>query len=806
MKASYNWIKDYLKIDHDTEALGEILTDIGLEVEGLETVESVKGGLVGIVIGKVIECAKHPDADRLSVTKVDVGLDEPLPIVCGAPNVREGLHVLVATVGTTLYDGEGKPWKIKKGKIRGQESHGMICAEDELGLGSGHDGIMEIDAAARIGQKASEYLEVSTDQVYEIGLTPNRSDATGHLGVAKDLRAYFNFHHDQKIDFAAPELEEINMDSSDSLPIAVEVQNKEACPRYSGIVLSNLKIGPSPKWMADRLNAIGVRPVNNVVDITNYVLHEYGQPLHAFDYQKISHNKVIVTNLDEGTNFLSLDEKERKLDRDDLMICDGDLNPMCIGGVFGGANSGVTDQTTEIFLESAHFEAIGIRRSSTRHLLFTDAAKCFEKGSDPNVTVEALRRAVFLLKKYADAKVSSELIDLYPQPIAEAEITTSISYINRLLGHDFSKETIGQILEAMEMTVSFIDDEVHVKVPTNKADVTRPADLAEEILRIYGMNQIEIENRLNYSFSHHEFGSSYAVKNKVADLLAAQGLNEAMGLSLTNEKLWADQEGLVRINNTSNVHLNIMRPNLLVSMLESVAYNFNRQQDSVRLFEFGRTYRTKDDEYVEKDVLGITLAGEARPENWRDQNREVTFFDMKKLVDQILEAFQIPSQGLSTQESDIMTPCYVMSRGPMEVYRIGEISEEICQKYGIKGKVLAAQIDWENLMRLKKSEIKVSPISKFPQTRRDLALVVDQSVEYDQLAQIAKKQGGAILSTVDLFDIYSNEEQLGEGKKSYALKLIFSNPDRTLKDKEVDQVIQKIVRTADEKLGAKVRQ
>jgi phenylalanyl-tRNA synthetase beta chain len=804
MKISYKWLRDYIDINDSIDDLSAILTDIGLEVEGVDEVETVKGGLEGVVVGRVVERDKHPNADRLSTTMVDIGNGEIVPIVCGASNVRAGLNVLVATVGTTLYDGEGKPWKIKKGKIRGEESHGMICAEDELGLGSSHEGIMELPEDAPVGQPAAEYLNIQSDHVFDIGLTPNRSDATGHLGVAKDLLAYVRFHRDSNAGIVAPQTMELA--GSDRLKIQVEVRDTQACPRYSGICFDNIQVGSSPQWLQDRLNVVGVRPINNVVDITNYIMLEYGQPLHAFDYDKIDGQKVIVAKLEDGTRFKSLDEVERELSAGDLMICDGKAQPMCIAGVFGGLDSGVTGSTKRIFLESAHFEAIGVRKTSTRHLLHTDSARCFEKGSDPNITVEALKRAAFLLKEYAGAEVASDLIDEYPDPIDPTVIKVEMSYIQRLLGKAISSEEVVRALEAMDMGVSAEGNELRVEVPTNKADVKRPADIAEEVLRIYGMNNIEIDERLEYNFAHKDFGSMYRVREQIADHLAATGYSEAMGLSLVNDKMYSGREDLVTINNTSNVHLNIMRPDVLTSLLDSVAYNFNRQQDSIRLFEFGRSYSKGEEGYQEDDVLVILASGMREPENWRKGKREeVDFYDVKQATDQVISRMQIQSGPLEEVEDEVLNPCWSLRKGPMEVYRIGEVSSTWRKEMGIKNRVFATRLYLSTADKMKGKSTTVAPVSKFPTVRRDLALVVDNSVTYDQIAGLIRKKGTGLLKEVNLFDVYENADQLGEGKRSYAVSMSYNHLERTLKDDEVDKIVQDLIAILGAKLGAEIR-
>lgn len=803
MKVAYNWLNTYLDIKESPEKLGEIMTAIGLEVEGMEEVESIKGGLEGVVIGQVISKAVHPNADRLSVTTVDVGGEEPLPIVCGAPNVAQGQKVLIATVGTTLYDKDLQPWKIKKGKIRGESSHGMICAEDELHLGKGHEGIMVLPEEAKIGTPAAEYFNLSSDVVYEIGLTPNRSDATSQLGTARDLLAYFKFHESPDLKICHPPLAELPKGES---PYSVEVENLQACPRFSGIGLKNVKVGPSPDWIKQRLESIGVRSINNVVDITNYVLHEWGQPLHAYDGDKIAGHSIIVANLPENTLFVTLDEVERKLHQEDLMVCDGEKRPMCIGGVFGGIGSEVTETTSRIFLESAFFDAVTIRKTSTRHLLRTDAAKCFEKGTDPNRNVMAMARAVYLLKEYAGAEIEGGLIDHYPSPIAPAVVNVSLTQINRGIGQDFSVETVEKLLEALSMTFRREEEQFEVEVPTDKADVTRPADVIEELLRIYGMDNITFDERHNFAVNHEPFGSTYEKREAVSQYLVGRGMNEIMGLSLMQNDSFDNKDGLVEIHNTSNVHLNIMRPDVLQSALVTVAFNLNRQQEDLRLFEFGKAYVREQEQYKESEKLIILMSGRKEAESWRGSGHEsVDFFDLKAEVIQLLAKIGFSGYQLESTTSEAFDYGLEVRRGPQSIGAFGKISRKWAKHFGIKQDVFGGQLDWKTLAKGGFRSFKVAPISRFPSMRRDLAFVMDQSVSYQQLEKLVVKTAGKSLSDIGLFDVYESKEHLGEGKKSYAIKLIFTDVNKTLKDKEIDKTIAQIVKVMEEKLNAEVR-
>ena len=812
MKTSLSWLKKYIDLDLEINELSEILTTIGLEIEGVDEVEMIKGGLQGIVIGEVKTCQKHPDADKLSLTTVNIGGEEDLQIVCGAPNVAAGQKVLVATIGTTLYNGD-EPWKIKKGKIRGQASEGMICAEDELGLGTSHDGIMVLPEDAKVGTPAASYFQIESDTVFDIGLTPNRSDATSHLGVAKDLCAYLKINHDYSEDVREPDISGFEV-AHNSMPIDVEVRDKDACPRYSGLTLSNVKVGESPEWMQKHLKAIGVRPISNIVDITNYVLHELGQPLHAFDADKIAGKKIIVKKANTGDTFVSLDEKERKLHEEDLMICDGNEKGMCIAGVFGGLNSGVTDNTTNIFLESAHFEAGNTRRTSTRHILRTDAAKVFEKGSDPNITVFALKRAAQLMVEYAGATVTSEVIDVYPKEIKPKEVTLSYNKVTRHIGTDISRDEIHNILRALEMEITPVnDDQIKVNVPTNKADVTRDVDVIEEILRIYGFNKIPIPTKVSSTLTFSEYPSKRKIKEIVSDQLAANGFNEMMGLSLIESKKYAevypqDETSFVYINNTSNIHLDIMRPEMMVSGLQSVLHNHNRQQGNVRLFEFGKSYLKNEEDFKETEYLTLFLSGKRRLENWRyDFKPDVDFFDVKNAIGSIFERLGISSYQISESEDNRLSYGLHYHRGPSTMAVFGEVDNAILSKMGIKSSVFYAEIPVKLLVKAaKNSKTTVTEISKYPSMRRDLALVVDSTVKFEEIQKLAVKADKKLLKEINLFDVYTNEEHVGKGKKSYAVSYLFEDASSTMKDKDVDKIMKKLIGSYTHQLGAVIRE
>lgn len=814
MKISLNWLKDYLDIDFPAAQISEMLTAIGLEVEGEETVESIKGGLEGLVIGFVKECGQHPNADRLSLTKVDVGGEEDLQIVCGAPNVAQGQKVVVATVGTILYDKEAQPFKIKKGKIRGEVSQGMICAEDEIGLSDDHGGIIVLPETVAIGTPASKYYKVENDTVFEIGLTPNRSDATAHIGVAKDLAAYLKVNHDLEGQVKMPDLLNYAKDD-DELSIAVNVENTEACPRYAGVALMNVKVGDSPDWLKVRLQAIGVRPINNIVDITNFVLHEFGQPLHAFDASKIAGQKVVVKTLAEGTKFTTLDEQERKLSDQDLMICDGDGTPMCIAGVMGGTDSGVTETTKSIFLESAHFDAGWVRRTSTRHLLRTDAAICFEKGSDPNIVAEALKRAALLMKELAGATIASEITDIYPTVVEPKAIRVNYTRVRNLIGVEISAEDIQAILSAMEMELTDLDDTgLTAKVPTNKADVLREVDVIEEVLRIYGFNKVPLPTHIRTAVVASPPQNRQQLYNSIADQLSAAGFNEMMGLSLTESRYFreilpVDEERLVFVNNTSNVHLDVMRPTLLFSGLEAIVHNQNRKNADLKLYEFGKSYKTKEsgEGFDEQAHLSLLISGKKQSERWnQDQKGPVSYFTLKSHVDNVLRKMGATGFQQTAVNDDTFAYALRYHRGQQILAEFGKVNPTITKAMNIKQEVFFGDIYWDNVLKaVKKHKISYTELNKYPSIRRDLALVLKNSVKFEEIVLLARKAGKQLLRDINLFDVYENEEQLGADKKSYAVSFTFEDPTKTLKDKEVEKIMNQLIQKYESELGAIVR-
>lgn len=812
MKISLNWIKQYIELSLEPEAVSHLLTDIGLEVEGMEITENIRGGLKGLVVGEVLECEKHPNADRLSLTRVDIGQGEPLHIVCGAPNVAKGQKVIVAPDGTTVHPTEGEPFLIKSGKIRGELSQGMICSEDEVGLGASHDGILVLPPDTRVGIPVASLYHIEQDVVYEIGLTPNRSDATCHLGVARDLWAALQVRKGFSTPLNIPRAPRAEI-TAGSHPVQVIVENPEACPRYAGITLSGVKVGESPEWLKNRLLSIGLRPINNVVDITNFVLHEWGQPLHAFDLAAIQDRTIRVKTLPGDTLFTTLDGKERRLFAEDLMICDERSTGMCIAGVFGGATSGVTETTTDIFLESAHFNPKYVRRTSMRHDLRTDAARVFEKGSDPTAVIPALERAAALICELAGGQIASQVVDVYPNPIAPARIDLELAFVNRLIGLNLEAADVRTILQALDMTiVRETEAGFTVEVPQNKVDVTRPVDLVEEILRIYGVNEVPIPEKLQSALSYNPFPDPGKVYHTVADYLAANGFQEMMSLSLSESRYYRDMlprdpETLVFINNTSSAQLDIMRPSMLFSGLEAVVHNQNRQQSDLRLFEFGKTYHKGAEGFVENRHISLFWTGRRWPENWLYPGGEsVGPYALKAIVENILRRLGISGYQETGFQDDVFQFGMRFSRGPVVLAEFGQVQAQIQKKMDIRQPVLAADLYWDELLAASsKQKISFRELNRFPSTRRDLSMVVENSVKFADIVAIARKAGKSWLKETNLFDVYTHDEQVGKGKKSYAVSYVFADPEKTLQDKEVDQIMDDLIRAYETELGAHIR-
>ncbi|WP_448519865.1 phenylalanine--tRNA ligase subunit beta [Rhodoflexus sp.] len=808
MKISYQWLKQFININEPPEAVGKMLTSIGLEVEAIHPVEVVKGGLEGVVIGQVLTCQKHPNADKLSLTTVDIGGGVISPIVCGAPNVAAGQKVLVATVGATIYPTNGEPFTIKKAKIRGEISEGMICAEDELGLGTSHDGIMVLDTDLPPGTPAAQLLQLENDFVFEIGLTPNHADAASHYGVARDLSALTG------LEICFPEPVDLPIGNRREA-IEVIVENTEACPRYSGLTITGLQVGESPDWLKKRLQAIGLSPINNVVDVTNYVLHELGQPLHAFDLNKIAGRTVRVKTLPEGTMFRTLDDVERKLTAHDLMICDGDSQPMCIGGVFGGKESGISDGTTAIFLESAYFNPGYIRSSAMHHGLKTDAAYRFERGADPNMTVKALKRAAALIIEIAGGQVSSDIIDIYPQPIPNREFTVKYKNIDRLIGKKLDRALIRQILQRLEIQILAEDEAtLTVSVPPYRVDVFKEADIVEEILRIYGFDNVELRPWLSADYlAEHATPDLFKIRMELTKMLAASGYREIVTNSLTKpayaEALGFSSESHVKIMNPLSVDLSVMRQSLLFSGLEVIAYNINRRQKDLRLFEFGKTYhkQLKADGtlfYVENDHLALFVTGNKHSESWQAAEQKTDFFQLASAVQKTLQklgATQAAPQEIENSSLFAYGLAFVMNK--REVARLGLVQMAHTKMADIKQDVFYAEIDWTYLAAQLKQPA-YSELSKFPEVRRDLSLVLDNQVTFDQIRRLAYQTERQLLKAINVFDVFTGAN-LGSGKKAYAISFILQDQNQTLTDQVIDKTMEKLMGAFERQLGAVVR-
>ncbi len=808
MKISYNWLKQFIKVDWDAEKTGELLTDLGLEVEGIEVVESVKGSLKGIVVGKVLTCKQHPNADRLKVTTVDVGGELPLQIVCGAPNVAAGQKVPVATIGTILYDDKGESFKIKKGKIRGEESFGMICAEDELGLGKGHDGIMVLDAKLKVGTPCAEVFEIESDEVFEIGLTPNRADAMSHYGVARDLRAGL-IQNDLLLELISPSVIDFHVDER-KLRIDVEVKNKELVPRYCGLTISDLRVKEAPKWLQNKLKSIGISPINNIVDATNYVLHELGQPLHAFDAVKIKGNKIIVKTLKAGTKFTTLDAVERTLHQDDIMICDGESNPLCIAGVFGGVTSGVTENTTSIFLESAYFNAVSVRKTAKRHALNTDASFRFERGIDPNFTQYALKRAALLIVEIAGGKISSDASDFYPEKIEDFQVFISYERMNRLIGDEIPKETIKNILASLEIKLnSETDGGLGLTIPSYRVDVQREVDVIEEILRVYGYNNVQFSHKLNTSISLDSF-DGVRIENTVASQLVAQGFNETMANSLTKASYVKLSENLKSENNVAMLNplssdLGVMRQSLLFSGLESIIYNINRKNSSLKLFEFGKTYHKFESGYNESKHLTLFVSGNRTKDSWVVNSKQSDYFYLKGAVTTLLTRLGITKLKTSPTKNDVFSEGISFGLGKIKLVDFGTVKNSILKEFGIKQEVLFADFNWENILKVaNRKGFKVNAMPKYPSVKRDLALLLEKDVAFSEIYNIAFQTEKNLLKEVDLFDVYEGDK-LPEGKKSYAVSFVLQDESKTLNDKQIEKVMQKMQDSFEKNLKAQLR-
>lgn len=802
MKISINRLKEFIPFQQSSEEIAALLTASGLEVEGIDKFESLPGGLEGVVIGEVLTCGPHPNADKLSLTTVDVGT-EVLPIVCGAPNVAAGQKVAVALVGATLYPSKGEPFTIKKAKIRGEASQGMICAEDELGLGDGHEGIMVLDTDLTNGTPASGYFDIVRDQVLEIGLTPNRSDAASHLGVARDLRALLG----KEINL--PAVDGFQVDNRNR-PITVEVENSSDCPRYAGLTISGLKVSPSPDWLQNYLRALGLEPINNIVDITNYILHDLGQPLHAFDADKIAEDRLIIKKLPAGTAFTTLDGKERKLSGQELMICDAD-GGLCIAGVFGGIDSGVTDSTTSIFLESAYFSPDVIRRGSQYHGLKTDASFRFERGTDPNMPVYALKRAALLIKEIAGGQISSDIVDLYPDRVADFEVEVTYKNIKRLIGQELPQDQIEAILNSLEIAVmDKTDAGFKAIVKPYRTDVTREADIIEEILRIYGFDNIPLSEKYQADYlAEHPEKDLNRLQYRVSEMLAAQGFHEMITNSLT-EPGYAEKSGYldtsrnVEILNKLSEDLGVMRQSLLFTGLEVLAHNINRRQKDLRFFEFGSVYFKKEGGYQEEKHLSLFVTGNTTEESWLAPAKAAAFPDLLRVVEGLFDKLNLDRPALETLHEAPFDYALRMSYGKNILGTVGMLSSNTTKLAEVKQEVLYAELNWDLLAKFASGVKKYRPISKYPEVRRDLSLVIDQGVTFEDIRNIALKSGGKLLQRIQVFDVYQGDK-IEAGKKAYALSFYLQDTEKTLTDKVIDKTMERLMQSFENEVGALIR-
>ena len=819
MKVSLNWLREFLDIHKSPLEIANILTSLGLEVEGWDTVKPSPVDLDKVLTGKVLTCERIPDTDHLSATTVDVGDGTVRSVVCGAPNVAAGQIVFLAVPGANVFSKDGTLFTIGERKVKGVASQGMICAEDELGIGNDHAGIIVLPPDTALGLKAADHFNKETDTVFDIGLTPNRADAICHLGIAKDLLAWIRVHENpeatlRRIDY----LNEIILEGPEDLPVfPVEVDNYEACPLYGGVVIENITIIESPDWLQNRLLAVGQRPINNVVDVTNYVRIALGQPLHAFDLDKIKGGKILVKTLPAGTIFTTLDGVERKLFAEDLMICDGESTPMCIGGVFGGANSGVTESTTKIFLEAAVFNPKWIRRTMIRHGLRTDSAWAFEKGVDPSGNHElALMRAASLIEQLTGGRIATDFVDINPVVASPNQILVSYSRVNALIGENLSKERIHKILDALDITQADAPEEGFTAlIPTNKPDVTREADVVEEILRLHGLDAVPIPTQIRSSMEIQTKPNPDAVRNLAADFLASNGFNECMSLALSNSSYYIgetaalpiEKEQIVFIHNSANQGLDCLRPSMLFSGLETILRNQNRQHADLRLFEFGKIYARSGEKLAETHRLSIILTGDHSAESWHaGAKKSVDFFSLKAVVTNLLLRLGVSGFQETTLEEAPFQYALKLHRGQQELVTLGAVTPQILKKAGLKNPVFFADFNFENVLKaLGSNKVQFTELNKFPTVRRDLALVIDQSVRFGDIRQLAAKTAKKMLKEVNLFDVFEDENKLGAGKKSYAVSFVFEDHEKTLQDKEIDAMMGQLAAIFEGKLGAVIR-
>ncbi len=820
MNISYNWLKEYLQFDLSPQETADVLTDIGIEAEGVEEIQSIKGGLEGLVIGQVLTCTKHPNSDHLHLTTVDIGNgEEPLHIVCGAPNVAAGQKVVVATVGTTLYM-EDKEFTIKRSKIRGEESLGMICSEIEIGIGTSHDGIIVLPDDAVVGTPAKEYYNVQSDHLIEVDITPNRVDAASHFGVARDLAAYLK-QEGKPYELKKPSVDAFAIDNPEG-GIEVIVENSTACPRYSGLTLRGVTVKESPDWLKNYLTTIGLRPINNVVDITNFVLHETGHPLHAFDAAYITGNEVVVRTLPSKTKFITLDEQERELDENDLMICNSEEG-MCIAGVFGGLHSGVTEETKDVFLESAYFHPTWVRKTARRHGLNTDSSFRFERGADPNNTVYVLKRAAMLIKEIAGGTIEGAIRDVYPTSIERPKVTLSYPKMASLVGKEIPKESVRSILQSLEIEIeNETGDELHLRIPTYRVDVTRDVDVIEDILRIYGYNNVEISDTLMGNLSYQTpTDRKQKLQTLVSEQLTATGFHEIMNNSLTKRSYYESNvsypiENSVPLVNPLSNDLGIMRQTLLYGGLESIAYNRNRKHLDLRFYEFGNCYfynkeRKREDnilaEYSEEFHIGLWICGKRTHKNWAAAEEQSSVYELKAHVENILKRLGINEKSLVFEpfENDIFSAGMRISTRKQPIGHFGIVAPKIRKPFDIETDVFYAELNWDRLMREnEKQTVHFTEISKFPAVSRDLALLINQDIPFSRIKQIALDSEKKLLKEVSLFDVYEGKN-LPEGKKSYAVNFLLQDEEKTLTDKQIDKVMRKIQQNLERELGAQLR-
>jgi phenylalanyl-tRNA synthetase beta chain len=806
MKISYNWIKQFLKIDLPSAEVSDILTDLGLEVEIVEKYQSLKGGLEGVVVGHVLTCEKHPDADRLNITTVDLGEGTPVQIVCGATNVAAGQKVPVATIGTKLFDKDGNEFEIKKGKIRGQESHGMICAEDELGLGTSHDGIMVLDSNLKPGTPAAKVFNIENDEVFEIGLTPNRADAMSHMGVARDLRAAL-IQKNASLELITPSVSKFKVDKR-TLKIDVDVKDSSLAPRYCGVTISDVTIKSSPSWLQNRLKAIGLTPKNNVIDVTNYVLHELCQPLHAFDAAKIN-GKVTVKTVEAGTKFVTLDDVERTLHEEDLLICD-DKGPICLAGVFGGKNSGVSENTTTIFLESAYFNPVTIRKTAKRHSLSTDASFRFERGIDPTITEYALKRAALLIQEVAGGEITSDVIDVYPKKIEDFTVFLNYEKAFKLIGQELPKETIKKIVASLDIKVNNSSDAgLGLIIPAYRVDVQREVDVIEEILRVYGYNNITFSKKLNATVAKSARTEDYKVQNIIGSQLNSFGFHEMMANSLTTpdyvqlSELLKEEYNVTMMNPLSS-ELSVMRQSMLYSGLEAISYNINRKNSDLKLFEFGKSYRKLLSGYNEKKHLTLFVSGNRVSESWTNVQKPTDFFLFKGYVNSILSRLGFDKTQNLPIENDIFSEGIAFALGNDTLVEMGTIKKSILKHFDIKQEVFYAEFNWDLVIKLLSNKIKFTAIPKYPEVRRDFALLVDTNVTFESIYKVARQTEKSLLKDINLFDVYEGKN-LPEGKKSYALSFTIQDSTKTLTDVQIDKIMSKLQSNFESELGAQLR-